>query len=36
LGMWHRELYYLEQVTERKVPPLKKTELPAGASARVS
>jgi hypothetical protein len=30
LGMWHRELYYLEQVVERKVPPLKKTELPAG------
>nr|WAK77888.1 MAG: RNA-dependent RNA polymerase [Botourmiaviridae sp.] len=30
LGLWHRELYYLEQVVERPVPSLTKGALPEG------
>jgi hypothetical protein len=30
LGLWHRELYYLEQVVERPVPSLSKGEIPEG------
>jgi len=30
VGLWHRELYYLGQITERPIPPLAAGELPDG------